>query len=258
MKRISYIFAICSCISILNSFQIQAKDFIWPGGSSIAISLSYDDSLDSQLDNAIPALDKHNMKASFYLLPNSLVMSKRMKEWASVAKDGHELGNHTIYHPCKRSLPNREWVKPYHDLDKYTVEQIIEEVTTANTFLLAIDGKTDRTFTPPCGDLMVNNEMYLNKIKDQFVAIKGQGIASGFSVLWSPSALSGKELIDYVKNVPKDVSLVNILFHGIGGDHLSVSSEAHAELLNFLSINSKNYYVDSYVNIMKYKNQQEK
>ncbi len=238
---------------IFSSFQSQAKEFMWPGGSKIAVSLSYDDALNSQLDNAIPALDKYHLKASFYVLPNSVVMSQRMKEWVSAAESGHELGNHSIFHPCRASLPNRDWVPAHHDLDKYTVAQMVEEVTTANTFLLALDGKTERTFTAPCSDLTAGGEDYLSKVKDNFVAIKGEEVKNGFSVVWAPNGASGKELIDYIKNVPKEASLINIIFHGVGGDYLSVSSEAHSELLNFLSKNREAYYVDSYINIMKYK-----
>ena len=47
--------------------QAQAGDFHWPDGRKAAVSLAYDDALDSQLDNALPALDRHGLKASFYL-----------------------------------------------------------------------------------------------------------------------------------------------------------------------------------------------
>jgi len=238
----------------MNSFKVKAKDFIWPGGAKIAISLSYDDALNSQLDNAIPALDKYNFKASFYVLPNSTVIRDRMEEWRSAAKNGHELGNHSLYHPCSASLPNRGWVPPHHDLDQYTLIKMIEELSTTNTFLTAIDGNNERTYTPPCGDLTISGKNYLPKVKNNFVAIKGQGIASGFSVLWAPSDVSNVQLIEDIKNISPDVSLINILFHGIGGDHLSVSTKAHAELLKFLSNNQETYYVDSFINIMKYKN----
>jgi len=42
----------------------------------------------------------------------------------------------------------------------------------------------------------------------------------------STSSMS-QELIAYVKENTKDGMLLNILFHGVGGDHLNVSAEAH-------------------------------
>lgn len=253
MTRKTIILIVTSFFIIAGSVKTQANNVIWPNGSKLAVSLSYDDALNSQLDNAIPELNKHNLKASFYVLPNSPVMYKRMKEWVLAAKQGHELGNHSMYHPCRASLENRSWVLDHHDLDKYTLAQMVEEITTVNTFLHAIDGKTERTFTPPCGDLIAGGDDYLSKINEQFIAIKGQGIASGFSVLWAPAGVSGQQIINFIKQVPAETSLINILFHGVGGDHLAVSAEAHAELLSFLSNNSASYYVDSYINIMKYK-----
>ncbi len=229
----------------------QSKEFTWPGGPKLAISLSYYDALDSQLDNAIPILDKYNFKASFYLLPNSPSINLRMEEWRALAVSGHELGNHSMYHPCRASLPDRDWVSEHRDLDKYSVAQMVEEVSTANTFLKAIDGKTERTYAMPCGDLLVGGEEYLSKINHLFVAVKGQGSEESFSLHWVPTEVTGKELIDYIKNVPDEISSLDIISHGVGGDYLSVSSEAHEELLDFLDDNRDKYYVDSYINIMK-------
>ena len=232
--------------------QESDPEVIWPDGRKIAVSLSYDDSLNSQLDNALPALDKHKFKASFYILPNSDVINTRMQEWKALAENGHELGNHSVNHPCRASLPDREWVADHHDLDKYTVTQMLEELNTANTFLKALDGKTQRTYTVPCGDVLIAGENYLSIASDLFVAIKGQGVEKGFSVSWAPSDVSGEQLIEYIRNVPETVALINILFHGVGGDYLSVSTQAHMQLLDFLAKHQETYYVDSYINIMQY------
>lgn len=219
--------------------------------NKIAVSLSYDDALNSQLDNALSALNRYDFKASFYVLSNSPVMAKRLDEWREAAAQGHELGNHSMFHPCRASLPNRDWVPKHHDLDGYSVEQMVEEVKTANVFLNAIDGQTERTYTAPCGDQLAGGNNYISEVKKLFVAIKGQGLNSGRSVLWAPADVSGQDLIDYIQNTPSETKLINILFHGIGGDYLAVSTEAHEELLRFLSKNKKKYYVDSYINIMK-------
>lgn len=231
--------------------------FTWPGGSKLAVSLSYDDALNSQLDNVVPALDKYHFKGSFYVVVNSPVMNSRLDEWRAVASSGHELGNHSVYHPCRGSLPNRDWVAAHHDLDHYSVTQMIEELNVANTFLKAIDGQSERTYTVPCGDTVIgadsqSSEQYLSQLHDLFTAVKGQGDDARFSLILYPEGQNGKTLIDYIRNIPADTLLVNIIFHGVGGDYLSVSSEAHAELLTFLADNRDTYYVDSYINLMKY------
>lgn len=238
--------------SVTSQVQAASKIFTWPGGNKLAVSLSYDDALNSQLDNVIPELDKHNLKASFYIISNAPTLNDRIDEWRAVTENGHELGNHSVYHPCRGSLPNRDWVQAHHDLDNYSVAQIIEELTIANTFLKAIDGKNERTYTIPCGDLLVGGEEYLSKINHLFTAIKGHGKDKRFSLIFYPEGKTGKQLIEQLKKVPSDILLVNIIFHGVGGDYLSVSSKAHAEFLSYLANNRESYYVDSYLNLMKY------
>ena len=220
-------------------------------GDKTAVSLSYDDALISQLENAVPALNSHGFKASFYIVPTSASMKAQLDDYKALAEQGHELGNHSLFHPCSASKANREWVNEEQNLDNYTVERAIREVLTANVFLQALDGKTQRTFTPPCFDTQAAGNEFLEPLRDHFVAIKGVGNDNGHSVLWAPVGASGQQLIDYVKRVPPKVKLINLLFHGVGGDHLSISVTAHAQLLAFLAANKEKYYVDSYINIME-------
>ncbi len=234
------------------------KTIEWPQKQRAAVSLSYDDALTSQLDNAIPALNQYHLRGSFYLTLASEVVPKRLQQWRSAAADGHELGNHTLYHPCSKSQPGTDWVKPYNNMDEKTREQMRDEVMLANSFLHAIDGESKRTFTPPCGHTQTRDGDYLSNVSDLFIAIKGaeENLPKDFSSIALPDGQSGDELIEWVKNEAADGGLVQIIFHGIGGDHLSVSDKAHRELLEFLSSNRDIYWTDTYRNIMTYVNQQ--
>lgn len=231
-----------------------ASDFRWPNGQKAAVSLSYDDALNSQLDNAIPVLNEHNIKASFYLMLASPVVGERLEEWRAAAKQGHELGNHTIYHACSKSQPGTDWVRPYNDMDKRVVQQVYDEISVSNAFLKAIDGKDTRTMTPPCGHTKTLDGDYIPAVLEDFVAIKGAevGLPAGFTAYAIPDGQSGKELIEFVKKSAENGGIVNIIFHGIGGDHLSVSNKAHKELITFLAENKETYWADTYINIMRY------
>jgi peptidoglycan/xylan/chitin deacetylase (PgdA/CDA1 family) len=249
------------CISFANLLllffvlPVAAETIVWPGKAKVAISLSYDDALASQLDNVVPALDKYQIKASFYPTLSSPVLAARMDEWRKVALSGHELGNHTLFHPCSASKPGRSWVLPRNDLDKRTLVQIQEEVATASAFLKAIDGRTQRTYTPTCLDTHVADGNYLEVIAKDFVAIKtGEGFADGFAVLLMPDGQNGKALIDYVKKNAKKAKLIHILFHGVGGDYMTVAPEAHEQLLKYLADNRDIYWTDTYINIMTHFN----
>jgi peptidoglycan/xylan/chitin deacetylase (PgdA/CDA1 family) len=74
--------------------------FEWPGGARAAVSLTYDDGLNSQLDNAAPALDRHGFKATFFLTEENIREGRRLADWVRLAAEGHEVANHTVTHPC--------------------------------------------------------------------------------------------------------------------------------------------------------------
>ena len=64
-----------------------------------------------------------------------------------MAGAGHELGNHTLFHPCGGA---RAWLDPAYDLDAYTVRRWNDEVALANSILRMIDGRDARTFGNTC------------------------------------------------------------------------------------------------------------
>ena len=68
----------------------------------------------------------------------------------------------------------------------------------------------------------------------------------------APSNASGAQLIELVQRAAHAGTMANITFHGVGGDYLSVSKEAHAELLAHLSANRDVYWTDTFINIMTY------
>ncbi|WP_339771631.1 polysaccharide deacetylase family protein [uncultured Paraglaciecola sp.] len=220
----------------------------WLKAGKVAISLSYDDALLSQLENVVPALNKRELKASFYVVPLSPEFKDRLPQWRALAKQGHELGNHSLFHACKGSLPGREWVQPENDLDTRTVGAMVNEITVANTLLHAVDGETIRTFTPPCFDQQTQNGNYLLAVKTQFIAVKSCD-ANDFSVLIAPENLTAKQIIAFIESQPKNIKLVNILFHGVGGDHLITATAEHNALLDYFVNHQDKYWVDTYRNI---------
>ncbi|WP_197414286.1 polysaccharide deacetylase family protein [Lacimicrobium alkaliphilum] len=239
-------------------------EFNWPKNAKAAVSLAYDDALDSQLDNALPALNRYGFNATFYLTLSSPTLSSRLHEWRLAARQGHELGNHSINHPCRASLPGRDWVEPHNNLDNWSVAAIIQEINNANGFLLALDGETERTFTPPCGDSHAKDGNYLARVTSLFVAIRRPGdpvaqiqqLELHKTPTWFPVNPSLKELTNYVEQAGKNGTLASINFHGVGGDYLSVSAEVHEQFLAWLDANRDQYWLDSFINLSRYIRQQ--
>src|SRR6478609_2502181 len=160
-------------LCLLLSFNIaQAQSKNW-NGKTAAIVLTYDDAIDVHLDNVLPVLDSFKLKATFYIIGSSPVTSKRIKEWRAAADNGHELGNHTLCHPCDGNRPGRGFVTADTDLSKYTVIRAVKEIKLNNTLLNAIDGKTSRTFAYPCGDLKIGEVYFYNEVKSEFSGARG-------------------------------------------------------------------------------------
>jgi peptidoglycan/xylan/chitin deacetylase (PgdA/CDA1 family) len=252
---------VCVALAGLPAHAAGSERFAWPSGTMAAVSLAYDDGLASQLDHALPALDRHGLKASFYLTLASDTVGARLDEWRAAARNGHELGNHSLFHQCAGSLPGREWVQPHRDLERTSVAQMQDQVLLANTVLHAIDGRQERTLTVPCGDTRAADGNYLDAVAPAFVAIKlGQGGVTPSMAALDPLAVtvevpdgaSGSQLIALVEEAGRRGTMVNFTFHGIGGDYLSVSTQAHDELLAYLAEHRQRYWVDTFVKLMKY------
>lgn len=223
--------------------------------------LTYDDAINIDLDNVIPALDSVNLKGTFYLIGSSGVVSSRINEWRKVAIHGHELGNHSLYHPCDGSLPGRSFVTAENDLSKYTLARVVKEVQTTNTLLTAIDGKTLRTFAFPCGDLKIGDKNYYDLLKNEFVGARG--INPGLQTVkevnldniesYMINGQSAEYMINLVNKAIATHTLLVFLFHGVGGGHnINVSLSAHSKLLHYLQQHQQEIWVAPMVDVATY------
>lgn len=233
--------------------------FAWPGGAAAAVSLGYDDGLASHLDHVLPALNRRGLRASFYLPINSPTLPGRLEDWRAAARAGHELGNHSLFHGCSASLPGREWVPAEHDLDHLTPRQVQAQVIAANTWLRSLDGRAERTFTPPCLDAKASGADFLADLHPHFVGYRTQ--AGGLNR--DPARLDpygvgvdfieghgAAELIAKLEAAVEQRALLALLFHGVGAEHLQVSREAHDALLDALAARRASIWTDSFVNIL--------
>ena len=229
-------------------------------GKKCAVVLTYDDAYNQHLDNAIPVLDSLRLKATFYITAFSTSMQTRMNEWKKLAVKGHELGNHTLFHPCVGG-PNATWLKPEYDLRTYTVQRMVDETRMTNVFLQALDGKTKRTFAFTCGDMKIGDSSFINAMKDDFVAaraVRSQMHKINEIDLYNVDCYmvngeTGAQLIEWAKKAMETNSLLVILFHGVdGGNSLNVSLSAHSQFLHFLKQNEKNIWIAPMITVAEY------
>jgi peptidoglycan/xylan/chitin deacetylase (PgdA/CDA1 family) len=243
---------------VLMSLHAQS-DLPWQG-KKCAVVLTYDDAIDQQLDNAVPVLDSLGLKATFYITAFSSSMQTRMSEWRLLAVRGHELGNHTLFHPCMGGS-DRTWVKPEYDMRNYTVQRMIDETKMTNLFLQSLDGKTRRTFAFTCGDMTIGDSSFINGMKKDFVAaraVRNEMHQMNEIDLYNIDCFvvngeSGAQLTDWAKKAMETHSLLVILFHGVGGGNaLNVSLSAHREFLLFLKQHEKEIMIAPLIVVSDY------
>lgn len=113
------------------------------------ISLTFDDALHEHLDHVIPLLNQHRIPGTFYIHLTAETIKTRRADWQQAASTGHELGNHTIFHPATE---RKSWVTPGNALESYGLDRMKLELETANNMLESLDGETVRTFAFPCSN----------------------------------------------------------------------------------------------------------
>ncbi len=147
------------------------ESMLWPDGKRVAVSLSFDDARPSQLDCALPILDRHGVKATFYVRVEAV--QSRPVDWLAAAEGGHEMGNHSLHHACSG---NFGWRKA-RVLEAYTLEQMEAELVEANSRLQGIFGHAPRTFAYPCGQTFVgrgvDRRSYVPAVARHFMVGRG-------------------------------------------------------------------------------------
>jgi peptidoglycan/xylan/chitin deacetylase (PgdA/CDA1 family) len=202
-----------------------------------AVSLTYDDSLPSQLATAAPALARRGLSGTFFIED----VRPDDDSWRQLRAAGHELGSHTLHHPCPRV---NTWVKPGFASEDYDVDRMTAELDESVALLRALGQSGPLSFAYPCGVMTVGEQhhSYVPLVKERFAAARGvQAVVAmgGFDPYDTPGNFmtgSGALLVARVKAAARGPGgWVIFGFHGVGGDHLSVTAEAHEELLAYLA-----------------------
>jgi len=152
----------------LVSFGQKSDSFHWPEGNTMAVSLTWDDGRNSQVTVGTPILDKHGIKATFYVVPAAV--EEELKGWKSAVANGHEIGNHSMRHPCSG---NFLWARD-KALEEYSLDQMHNELKAANKKVEELLGVLPTEFAYPCGQTFVgrgkNTSSYVPVIAEQFVS----------------------------------------------------------------------------------------
>ena len=151
--------------------QSKAPAFQWPEGKRIAVSLSFDDARYSQVEKGTALLDEYGVKATFYLVPEA--MRERLDGWKKAVASGHEIGNHSLLHPC---TGNFAWSRD-KAIEEYTLGKMRTELVESNRQIEQSLGVTPKVFAYPCGQTFVgrgaSTKSYVPLVAELFLTGRG-------------------------------------------------------------------------------------
>jgi len=226
------------------------SDFAWPDGRRAAACLTYDDALPVHHQRVGPELEAAGLAGTFYT-PIEAMFHGPIDPWRELAGRGHELGNHTIFHPCRRSLPDAHgWRNQAFNLTDYSADRFEREIAVANAILASIDGRTQRTYGNTCHNTQIGPpdapEPIMPLLDRHFIAARGEhrGDAPIDPATCDPTNLgttggdhrSFVALRDVIEQTVEAGGLIIFCFHGVGeGTHkLFIETDEHRKLVEWL------------------------
>ncbi|MGD0003123.1 MAG: polysaccharide deacetylase family protein [Anaerolineaceae bacterium] len=162
----------------------------WPGNYQGAISITFDDGLQSQLQFAIPALNERGIKATFYLNPrgseedvaNSDSWLKVLEPWIAVHQVGHEIGNHSLMHPCSLNI-RADWLEGKNLLD-WDLARIEADILEAQRRIKTVfPAQVYTSYAYPCYESTIGRgekrQSYVPVVARNFIAARAKGELRG-------------------------------------------------------------------------------
>jgi peptidoglycan-N-acetylglucosamine deacetylase len=152
--------------------SIAARPFSWPNNRRAAVSICFDDARPSQLDNGVEIFARHEVTGTFYVLPE--MVTARLDDWKRVVATGHEIGNHTVTHPCSGNFA----FSRRNALENYSLDRLErDELLAANHAIEKLLGTRPRTFAYPCAQRFVGageqTQSYVPLIARHFIVGRG-------------------------------------------------------------------------------------
>jgi peptidoglycan/xylan/chitin deacetylase (PgdA/CDA1 family) len=219
----------------------------WPEVCSGAVSLTFDDGHSSQLAKAVPLLEGARLRGTFYLNPGGEgdLWRDRLAAWRHVTDRGHEIGNHTLSHPC----PNGYSLQPTFrgGLEDLGLEDLEDDILRAEERLReAFPEHGERSFCYPCYMSYVGSgptrQSYVPVVARHFLAARGLGERANnpyncdlhYLHSWDAARRTGAELIGLVERSVAQGRWGILTFHGLEATHLPVAPSDFRELVAHL------------------------
>ena len=226
--------------------MVDKSTFSWPERARGAVSISYDDALPCHFQTVAPAWEAHSVCVTFYTPINRVMDSA--DAWRGVAAKGHELGNHSIFHPCRKNR-TMDWLADEYDLSSYTPRRWSDEMRVASSVLSSLDGKAERSFGNTCCNTELGGGDTLHSleplIQELFVAGRGpfnEQVVNVSTINYDALGHFGADDRDFqdlrqeIDGAIETGGWIIYMIHGVGeGTHsLFIDPTQHQRLVDYL------------------------
>ncbi|CAM4263153.1 polysaccharide deacetylase family protein [Pseudoalteromonas byunsanensis] len=255
----------CVLMSVCSlSFASEAKNeqSFYPNGANNAVSITFDDGKQSQLDIGLPILDKHDIKATFYVMRDKV--AERLSDWQKVVKNGHEIGNHTTSHLC---TGNFQWLREQNKgLEQTNLDWLRRDIEQTNVYIEKNLKVRPRSFAYPCGNTFVGRgrdvKSYVPVIANMFESGRtwldetaNDPTYTDFAQLTGIriDGMSFEEIKQMLELLRFRHSWVILAGHDVGERGMyTVDKEALERLVSYLKEPENGYWVNTVDNIANY------
>lgn len=248
------------------SGRMTSGKFQLPGGARGALSFTYDDGLPCHPSRVREQLESAGLRGTFYVP----ILSDLLRDpvgWRRLASAGHELGNHTIFHPCRTDEPGRDWVKATYDLGHYSRDRWFDEVRVASSHLRLFDGQRARTFANTCCDETLGTGRQRTSLRP---LIQRLFPAARTRTILGPNLFETLDLyqmghveadnrpveflIGLVDQVVEEGGWLVFMIHGVGaGTHESfLDPEVHARLIDHAASRRPELWVGPVIDLVRH------
>lgn len=243
-----------------------AEPFHWPNGKRAAVSLSFDDARTSQVDTGLALFAQHHVKVTFFLQAENI--SKRLEGWKKAVAEGHEIGNHTVTHPCTGNYA----FSRHNALEDYSLDMMAEQLDGANAEIERLLGVKPRTFAYPCGLKFVGRGLdvrsYVPLVAGRFLVGRGyldespndpafcdlpQAMGTPFD------GLTFDQMRDLVENASKEGRWIIFVGHEIGQRGFQITdADALGKLCDYLNDPANGIWLGTVAQVGDYVRQQQR
>jgi peptidoglycan-N-acetylglucosamine deacetylase len=218
----------------------------WGNGYCGAVSLTFDDGRATQLDIAVPAMDERHLRGSFYISNpiNGDDWTEKIAPWQAIARNGHEIGNHSLRHFAPDNILGRAG-----GLEELTPEEAEADILAAQKRLEKVAPHQKQwTYAYPCSHTFLgrgrDRKSYVPIIAKHFLCgrtVSEFGLGNvpavvDLACVWSQQVdrMSGFEMIGMIEQLTGKGQWVILCLHEIDGPRLMISSYDFEQVLDFL------------------------